>query len=405
VSSLGTVFQFEFVRTVTKRSFWIRTMAIPILIGGLVVLSIFSSKAASKAAKSQAESGAFSMAVRDDSHLLNSAVIKAVGAKLVADRATGIAWAQSGKIDAFFYYPAAPSKAPVEVYAKDDGLVNNGKYQTVASQLLHTSLIQSVGNHERSALLEQAPATTLVTYKDGQETKGFGRVVVPGLFLILFYSVIVLLGNQMLTSTTEEKENRVIEMILTSVSARTVIVGKILALMGLGVIQIAAILVPVLVAYFGFRSQLHIQQIDLSTLSFAPWPIITAAAIFTGGLILFTAMLVAIGSAVPTAKEASGFFGFAMVLMFVPIYALGLIVSSPDQMIVRVMSFFPLTAPITLMLRNAVGNLTAADTIIGLVILFASGIVLMGLAIRIFRFGSLEYARKLGLREILTRRA
>ena len=405
MSSLGTVFKFEFVRTVTKRSFWIRTLAIPILIGGLAVLSVSSSKLASKKAESQAKSGGFSMAVRDDSKLLNPALIKAVGAKPAPDRATGVQWAQSGKIDAFFYYPPEPTKSPVEVYAKDDGLVDNGKYEVVASQLLHASLIQSVGNGERAALLEQPAATTLVTYKDGSETKGFGRVVVPGLFLVLFYAVIVLLGNQMLTSTTEEKENRVIEMILTSVSARTVIVGKIWALISLGVIQILAILVPILIAYFRFRSELHIQQIDLNTLSFAPWPIIAAAAIFTGGLILFTALLVAIGSAVPTAKEASGFFGFTMVLMFMPAYALGLIISSPDQLIVKVMTFFPLTAPITLMLRNAVGNLTLADTVIGLAILLASGMALMTLAIRIFRFGSLEYARKLGLREILTRRA
>jgi ABC-2 type transport system permease protein len=403
MSSLGTVIRFEFARTVTKRSFWVRALSIPILVGGLLVLSIFSSKAASNEAKSQAKSGGFTIAVRDDSRLVNPAVIKAAGAKIAPDRDTGIAWAQSGNIDAFFYYPSEPSKMPVEVYAKDVGLVDSGKYETVASQLLHASLIQSVGNKERAALLEQPPQTKLVTYKDGQETKGFGRVIVPGLFLVLFYAVIVLLGNQMLTSTTEEKENRVIEMILTSVSARTVIVGKIWALIALGGIQIAAILIPVLVGYFRFRSQLHIQQIDLNTISFAPWPIIAGAAIFVGGFIMFTAMLVAIGSAVPTAKEASGFFGVAIILMVLPAYALGLIISSPDQLIVKVMTFFPPTAPITLMLRNAVGNLTTRDTIIGLVILFVSGIALMGLAIRIFRFGSLEYARKLSLREIFTR--
>jgi ABC-2 type transport system permease protein len=108
---------------------------------------------------------------------------------------------------------------------------------------------------------------------------------------------------------------------------------------------------------------------------------------------------------VPTAKEASAFFGFTMILVFVPFYALGVIISSPHQVMVQVMSFFPLTAPITLMLRNAAGNLSVPETVVGLAILFVTGAVLMALAIRIFRFGSLEYARKLGLREILTRRS
>jgi ABC-2 type transport system permease protein len=253
--------------------------------------------------------------------------------------------------------------------------------------------------------LQNGPRTDLTTYINGEPTKGFGRVIVPGLFLILFYAVIVLMGNQMLTSTTEEKENRVIEMILTSVSARTIIVGKIIALILMGFIQIAAIVVPLAVAYFGFRSALNIPALDLNSLSFAPWPIITGAAIFIGGFILFTGMLVAIGAAVPTAKEAGGFFAFTMILVFIPFYALGAITSSPDQLIVKAMSFFPLTAPITLMLRNAVGNLSLWEAVIGISILYITGAAIMAMAIRIFRFGSLEYARKLGVREILTRRA
>ncbi len=400
---LGTVFNFEFVRTLRKRSFWLRTLAIPALIAGVLALSVFSSKA-SKQADDQAKQSHFSIVVLDESGLVSPGVLKAVEARTVGSRDMGIAQAKSGQVDAFFYYPTNPSKQPVEVYAKDDGLVNNGKYQAVAAQLIQASLVQAVGGGARAALLQSGPEFTVTTYKDGQETKGFGRAVVPGLFLVLFYAVIVLLGNQMLTSTTEEKENRVIEMMLTAVSARTIIVGKILALIALGVIQIMAILVPILVAYFGFRSQLHIQQLDLSTLSFAPMPILAGAAIFVGGFMLFTALLVAIGSAVPTAKEAGAFFGFTMILIFIPFYALELIISSPDQLIVRVMSFFPLTAPITLMLRNAVGNLSVTDTVLGVAILLVSGGVLMALAIRIFRFGSLEYARKLGLKEILTRR-
>jgi ABC-2 type transport system permease protein len=216
--------------------------------------------------------------------------------------------------------------------------------------------------------------------------------------------MIVLLGNQMLMSTTEEKENRVIEMILTSVSARTIIVGKIWAVIGLGVIQIVAILVPLAVAYLGFRSQLHIPQFDLNAISFAPWPIVAGAAIFMGGFLLFTALLVAIGAAVPTAKEAGAFLGFVMILVFVPFYALGAIVTSPDQVIVQVMTFFPLMSPTTLMLRNAVGNVDLAELLISLAILYATCVGLMALAIRIFRFGSLEYARKLSLREVFSRR-
>ncbi len=404
MNPLGIVFKFEFMRTLMKKSFWLRTLAIPALIATVLALSVFSNKVSSQADET-AKAGHFSIAIMDQSGLVGPAVKQAAKAETVTDKSAGIARVKGGKVDAFFYYPADPSKQGIEVYAKDDGLSSNSKYQAVATQLLQAGVVQAVGGGVKAELLQHPPEPKLTTYKDGEVTKGFGRAVVPGLFLVLFYAVIVLMGNQMLTSTTEEKENRVIEMILTSVSARNVIVGKIWALIALGVIQILAILVPLLVAYFGFRSQLHIQQLDLSTLSFAPVPIIAGAVIFVGGFILFTALLVAIGSAVPTAKEAGAFFGFTMILVFIPFYALAAIISSPDQIIVKVMSFFPLTAPITLMLRNAVGNISTVDTLIGVGILFVTGIALMALAIRIFRFGSLEYARKLGLKEILTRRS
>jgi ABC-2 type transport system permease protein len=90
--------------------------------------------------------------------------------------------------------------------------------------------------------------------------------------------------------------------------------------------------------------------------------------------------------------------------MFLPFYAIGAIMSAPSQLVVQVLSYFPLTAPITLMIRNAIGNVSVPELLVGMAITIVTGVLLMGLAVRTFRYGSLEYARKLGLREILTRR-
>jgi ABC-2 type transport system permease protein len=401
---LKTVVTFEFVRTIEKKSFWIRTLAVPVLLAAVLMLSYFSGNAADKA-NEKAKKTPFSVAVLDQSGLVSKAVLAATGSRVVTDKPAEIAAVESGTVDAFFYYPHDITTQAVEIYAKDDGIFNNSKYTAVATSLLQAGLIEQIGGGERAALLQHGPNTSLVTYKNGEVTKGFGRAIVPGLFLVLFYAVIVLMGNQMLTSTTEEKENRVIEMILTSVTAQTVIIGKIIALVLLGIIQILAILTPLSIAYLGFRSQLNIPALDIASLSFAPWPILAGAAVFIGGFMLFTGLLVAIGSAVPTAKEAGGYFAFAIILIFVPFYAVGAIVSSPDQLVVQVLTFFPLTAPITLMLRNAVGNLSLRDTLVGLGILYITGVAVMAVAIRIFRYGSLEYARKVDLRQIFRRGA
>jgi ABC-2 type transport system permease protein len=404
MNPLKITFWFEFIRTINKRSFWIRTLAIPALLAAVIALSVFSNKASDQADQ-LAKQESFKIAILDQSHLITPDVIAGANITVLSGKEAGVQAVKTGQTDAFFYYPEHPSKQTVEIYAKDEGLNKNAKYESAATAILQASLVQTSGSPERAALLQKPPQTNLTAYDHGEPTKGFGRVIAPGIFLILFYATIVLLGNQMLTSTTEEKENRVIEMVLTSVSARTLIIGKILALMALGAIQIMAMVVPLLVAYFGFRSQLHIPQLDLNQISFAPAPIIVGALLFIGSFLLFTGVLVAVGSAMPTAKEASAFFGFVMLVMFIPAYALAAIISSPEQLIVQGMSFFPLTAPITLMLRNAVGNLSTMEAVIGLIILYVSGVVALALAVRIFRYGTLEYSRRIGVKELLTRKA
>ena len=73
-------------------------------------------------------------------------------------------------------------------------------------------------------------------------------------------------GNQMLNSTIEEKENRVIEMILTTIEARTLIIGKIISLIVLAFIQIIAILIPIVALYLTMREKLELPGIDLTSI-------------------------------------------------------------------------------------------------------------------------------------------
>ena len=208
----------------------------------------------------------------------------------------------------------------------------------------------------------------------------------------------------MLASTTEEKENRVIEIILTTIKARTLIIGKILSLIVLALIQVVIIITPVIIAYIFLHNQLSLPNLDLNNLPFNFAHIAAGALMFILSFLLLTGLLVAIGAAVPTAKEANGFFGIVMLLIFSPLYAVSLFISAPTSNIVSFLTFFPLTASIPLMLRNAVGNLTVSDTIIGISILAASAVVALWVAIRLFQYGSLEYTNRISLKTIFQKR-
>ena len=99
--------------------------------------------------------------------------------------------------------------------------------------------------------------------------------------------------------------------------------------------------------------------------------------ILVGGFALFTTTLVAIGAVMPTAKEAGNFMGVMMALIFVPFYAVALVVSDPHAVIVQIFTYFPFSAPVTALLRNGFGSLSVPEAAIVIVILYAGAAVML----------------------------
>jgi ABC-2 type transport system permease protein len=396
--NLRTVFNFEVVRTLKKKSFWVTAFSFPVVIS-LVFGIIFFSNQATEQASLDTKNQKFSLAYTDESHSINRQLAGQLHATELSDKQTGIAQVKNGALDAYFYYPSDITTHKVEVYAKDVGLFDNNRYQATAEALLTQSTITTVAP-KVTAILQNKITYAATMYQGGVEYDGFKQLIAPGLFLVLFYILISMFGGQMLTSTTEEKENRVIEMILTTIQARTLIIGKILSLIVLALIQIVAIMIPLLIIYLQFGSQLSLPNVDLTNLPLDPLRITIGALLFALSFLLFTGLLVAVGAAMPTAKEASGFFGVIMVFIFGPLYAVSLFVSAPESHLVTFLSYFPLTAPIPLMLRNAVGNLSIPEALIGVGVLGISAVIILSIAIRLFRYGALEYSKRLSIRSL-----
>lgn len=400
--NLGVVFNFEVVRTLKKKSFWLIAAAFPLAISLIYGISYFSNMSTEQAVK-DTQKQKFSFAVTDESGLVNRFLVKQFGASITSDRQAGLNKVIDGKLDAYFYYPKDLTRDKVEIYARDAGLFNNGRYQGVANTILQQSVASAV-NPQISAIMHGAVGFNSVTFKNGAKFDGFKELIAPAIFLVLFYFLIVTFGNQMLSSTTEEKENRVIELILTTIRARTLIIGKILALLVLALVQIVVILTPIVIAYIFLHDKLALPNFDLSNIPLDPIRIALGAALFITSFLLFTGLLVAVGASAPTAREASGFFGVVMVLLFSPLYAASLFVSSPDLGIVCFLSFFPLTAPIPLMLRNAIGNLPVHEALLGVIVLALSAVIALAIAIRMFQYGALEYTKRISVKKILQRR-
>ena len=156
--------------------------------------------------------------------------------------------------------------------------------------------------------------------------------------------------------------------------------------------------------YLAFGSKLQLPNLDLSTLVFDPVRIGLAIIIFSASFTLFTGMLVTLGAMMPTAKEASQWFGIVIMLFIGPFYGITAFVSFPDYFFVKFLSLFPFTAPIPLLLRNAIGNLPIWEALLGTAILVATAVFVMWLSVRVFRYGAMSYDSKLSLSALRTRR-
>lgn len=399
--NLGNVISFELIRTMKKKRFWLGIFAIPLLIVIVFTLVSVSNSHSAKTTANQ-KNARFSFEYTDASGLVDPSIISKLKGTLAPNESAGISDVKSGKVDAYFYYPAHPATDVIKIFGKENGVFEDGKYASVAHMILQTSVEGRIGSPELSAIARGGTKSTTVTFRNGKAAGGINSLIPPILYLAIFYLIIVLLGNQMLTSTLDEKENRVTEMILTTIDPTNLIVGKVISLFVLGVVQMLVFAIPIVTGYVFFRSDLNLPNIDFSHLVFDPQQMIIGALILVGGFTLFTGTLVALGAAMPTAKDAGPIFGSLIALMFIPFYTFSLITSTPNAPIVQIFSYFPYSAPVTGMLRNAFGTLPLWQGAIVIAELFGLAALVLRLAVRLFRYGSIEYSRKLSLREIFS---
>jgi ABC-2 type transport system permease protein len=405
---MWNIINFEVLRALKKKSFWIASIAPLILILLVIGLEYFSAKNATNNAAQQAQ--AFSASAKigefDASGLISQQLVAAQHITVEPSEDTGIVAVKSGALDAFFYYPTDPITMGIEVYAQDTGISFSPPYNAAATALLRQSVINEVStatnNNQVVKILENSPSVTATTYNNGVETEGFASVIAPGVFALAFLMLCVLLASFMIGSTAGEKENRTAEILLTSTKTETLIAGKILSIFILGIVQLAVIAIPLLFVVLRYPSQIGLPAgITLGSIPLDPVAILFGVLFFAFGLLLFTSLLVGLGALFPSATDANRFLGVSIVSAFLPIYAIDSVVSSPHTLIVTIFTYFPLTAPTTALLRNAVGSFSIVEALGSLAVIMASVIVAIWFAVRAFRYGSMEYGRRVGLKELL----
>ncbi len=207
--------------------------------------------------------------------------------------------------------------------------------------------------------------------------------------VLLFISIITY-GQWVLTGVVEEKQSRVIEVVLGAVQPRQLLAGKVLGIGGLALIQLVALLAEGLVLVTLF------DLVELPATSFGAAGVIVVWFIL--GFALYATAYAAAGSLVDRMEDAQN-AAFPLTLVLMAGYFIASFSFDSDNPILRAASLFPLFSPMAMPLRQARGDATVLEVIVALVFMVVAIWFVIRLAGRIYTGAALRTGGKVKARE------
>lgn len=406
MSKIGIVIKHEYLTIIKQPSFWITMLAVPLIIGVVIGLSYLGGKSSEERIQQLAKD-LKNVAIIDKSGLMNQRVVQSAELTTSPPSAESELREQvrNAEKEALIVYPESLQKdRKYSVYLSSADFTKMGSVTSLAENLLETSLYLPLGSAEVIALAQNGAESQVTTYENGQETAGLNEYVIPGLFVVLFYIVFVFSVGYMLTSVSEEKENRSMEMVLTYVKPRILIVGKLLAVI---LVTLTQILFFAVVGALGLLIATSLGTslplpagIDLQRLVFDPLTLFFAVGFLSIGFLMFAGFMTATAAMAPSSKEANSFSAVFYLGAFIPFYFVTLILTNPESPIVKAITFFPLTSPVVNLLRNAIGNIGVAEATLSLFVMFIFMLLSIWIAVKAFSRGALEYSSVIKLQSL-----
>ncbi len=242
--------------------------------------------------------------------------------------------------------------------------------------------------------------TTLITPTGevAPQQAGYANVIVPGVFAFLLAFSMIFSATYVLQSLGEEKENRLMEILLSSVSTRQLLAGKVL---GLGVAGLMQVLVWVISIPLLLRLASSSIGGIISTIQIPANFWILGIVYFILGYLLFAVLSSSLAAITSTVREAQGMAGLYGVFSIAPFWLLSLILLYPNSPVWIVFSIFPFSAPVLVMIRLGVTGVPAWQLAASLAVLALSVVGGLFMAAKLLRIYTLMYGKRPRLGEII----
>ncbi len=251
---------------------------------------------------------------------------------------------------------------------------------------------------ERERILS-GPEFSFETADGSRVTDGAGLIsgfVLPIVFGMLFIVGLFSGAQYLMQAVIEEKENRTMEVVVASVSPMALMTGKVLGLAAVGLTQVGVWTAACLIAL-----SLASQRIPfLAGVRIEPGFIAIALLMFVLEYLLFSSVLGGIGSLVTSARDGQNLSSPFVLLALAPEFFIPVFFLDPNGPIAVILSLFPLSAPLALLLRYAAAPVPVWQVGAAFAILAASVAGGLWLAARVFRIGMLRFGQRVRLKEV-----
>ena len=422
MSILSLIIKREFISKVRNKSFIVMTFLSPLLFVGMAVLvGFFASMNKDKATQIAIhdESGTLKNNFKNskDIHYIDISFMPLKTAKDTA----------SNNYDALLYIPKVDSIQrlldKVEYISEDSpSLEFIANVEKVIDSNLTAEKLKSMGFDAKKIESAKTNATLKLSKFSGEESlKGLNeiKIVIGGIFGYLIMMFIIIYGNFVMRSVIEEKTNRIIEIIISSVKPFQLMMGKIIGNSLAGILQFVIWAIVGTLLFFIASSFLGLQMDATSSISpemmnaAQPDKIVTMqlyinelfnlplttllisfVIYFIGGYFLYSSFYAAIGAAVDSETDSQQFL-FPIILPLVLGVYIGFftVINDPHGTVATAFSIFPLTSPIVMLMRIPFG-VPLWQLILSMVLLFATFLAVVWFASKIYRVGILMYGKK-----------
>ena len=402
------VIRFEVSRSLKKPSFWIAAILIPVIFIGYILIVGMSSYSAEESLSEASDTSELNLGYYDGAGYLEGNQFKNKQDQEQTmmpfdSQESGVKAIKSGEIDVFYYIaPDFAESKEVKVYAKPEHLTLTTDYSETIKALLQYNATKSLEDIDLAVINDEISVESINFDKDDQEVSladQIKRIVAPIGMFVLLELIVMTLSSRLSNALVEEKENRISELLLTSIKPIALMTGKIVSLMIIGLIQILVLFIPAAIITIIAKDKGVIPEefniaFDLS--SFAQYFVLLLAAYFS-----ITSAYVLVGVLSPTAKDCANYASIVAVFMILPMITMNVFMGDEVSVVARIMTYAPFSGPLALAIRAVFNNLESWEFFVTLASSLLTGGILTIIATRIFCRNSVDSSFNFNLKKML----